>query len=974
MVNETMPEDPLDPFACFVAAVGEPRPAAANRPIDLDDPGVVLFVERGAVDILAAEYGDGRMRSPFRPLVRLERGRLAFGMDLTGHPVKLVAKGLPECRLRCLSLERLVAEIEGRGDAGGLADALTAQIDAWVNDFAAAVVGEMEVHPRIETALSPGSPVRNGFASAGEGVVWVVADGLDATFVDLAHSEPDGPGMMPVTPDSWIDLHSAEGCVCRSSRELGIGPLLTDGLPEFHRLALGAEALNRHLLLVDDANQQRARVARRYNEKIEARRGLSALFEPDASMERDGTALGAALRMIGRWEGISILTPVIPGEAEPSLKDYCEASGARMRRIQLSAEKRWWLGDNGAMLAFRREDGRPVVLLPGRVGGYLVVDPATGRSVPADAEVTNQLRDAYTLYPGLQQGGTATIRELFQVGGAKASFEFAQLTVAGLGAGLLALSPAIAVQFLVGKSVTDGDAVSLIQFSAVLVGLAFAASLAHILRGTALMRLEGRLAARLGAALQDRLLRLRSGFFRRHSAGELTARAMVFQDIRDNVAGIAVDALFSTLFALPALVLIFFFSAALGWAALCLAIVAVGLTAAFCVLHFEPQRRHQEALRTLTAELHQFLSGIAKLRVTGSEVSAFAAWAGRYREQKRLEIRLSVLSERTTAFCAAMPALASAVLFLVVPKGSDADLSTGDFLAVYTAAMVFFFSVVTLGNSSKALSYVKPACEQVRPILESPTENRVRNAVRPTLAGELLLDRVTFGYPGTGKIVLDEVTIHAKRGEFVAIVGTSGAGKSTLFRLALGLEKPLSGSVCYDGRDLAHLDLSAVRGQLGVVTQHGDLRNGTILENIIGAGGDFTAEDAWRAASDAAVDRDIKAMPMGLHTAVAENSVTLSGGQSQRIRIAAALVGRPRVIFLDEPTSWLDTKSQAETMKGIERLTATRFIIAHRLSTIRMASRIYVLHQGRVAQVGRFRELLAVEGPFRDLALRQMAG
>jgi len=974
MGNETMSEDPFVPLAGFAAALGELRLAAANRPIDLDDPDVVLFVEHGAVDISVAECRDGGMRSPFRPVARLERGRLAFGVDLTGHPVRLVAKGLPDCRLRFLSLERLVAEIEGQDDAGELADELTVQVDAWVKDFAAAIVYEMELHPRVETTLAPGVPVRNGVSSAGEGVVWVVADDLDATFVDLAHAEPDGPGMMPVTPDSWIELHSTEGCACRCSGELGIGPLMTAGLREFHRLALRAESLNRHLLLVDDANQQRAQVAHRYNEKIEARRNLSALFEADEANEKDGTALGAALRMIGRWEGISILAPLIPGDAEPSLKDYCEASGVRVRRVRLSAEKRWWFGDSGAMLAFRREDGHPVVLLPSRVGRYRMVDPATGRSVPADAAVTNQIHDAHMLYPGLQSGGTATIRDLFRIGSAKTAFEIAQLTVAGVGAGLLALSPAIAVQLLVGEVVTHGDAASLLQFSAALVGLALAALLTHILRGTALMRLEGRLAARLGAVLQDRLLRLRPGFFRRYSAGELTARAMVFQDIRDHVAGIAVDALLSTLFALPALVLIFFYSAALGWAALVLGILAIGLTVAFCVLHVEPQRRYQEAQRMLTAELHQFLKGIAKLRVPGSEDSAFAAWARRCREQKRAEIRLSVLSERTTAFCAAMPALAGAVLFLVVPKGSDADLSTADFLAVYIAAMVFFFSIVMLGNSSRALSYVKPAYEQVRPILESPAESRVQNAARPTLAGELLLDRVTFGYPGTGKIVLDEVTIHAKRGEFVAIVGTSGAGKSTLFRLALGLEKPLSGSVCYDGRDLAHLDLGAVRSQLGVVMQHGDLSNGTILENIIGVSGDFTTEDAWRAAADAGVNHDIKAMPMGLHTAVAENSVTFSGGQSQRIRIAAALVSRPRVIFLDEPTSWLDTKSQAETMKGIERLTATRLVIAHRLSTIRMSNRIYVLHQGRVVQVGRFEELLAVEGPFRDLALRQMAG
>lgn len=221
--------------------------------------------------------------------------------------------------------------------------------------------------------------------------------------------------------------------------------------------------------------------------------------------------------------------------------------------------------------------------------------------------------------------------------------------------------------------------------------------------------------------------------------------------------------------------------------------------------------------------------------------------------------------------------------------------------------------------------------------------------------------------------MLEDVSIHVKPGEFVAIVGESGTGKSTLFRLALGLEKPASGGVYYDGRDLAGLDVGAVRRQVGVVMQDGALMHGSVLDNIIGHGDECTEEDAWRAARQAGVAEDILAMPMGLYTMVGENSATFSGGQGQRIRIAAALARKPRIIFLDEPTSWLDTKGQAQTMKGIEDSTSTRLVIAQRLSTIRMANRIYVLQGGHVVQSGTYEELLVAAGPFRDLAQRQMA-
>ncbi len=967
-------EQPRDVLAEFAAAFGEPREAAASRPIHLQDAGVVWFVERGAIDVLAAEYADDQMQSPFRHVVRLEQGRLAFGAGAAAHSLKLIAKGLQGSSLRCLSLHRLLDAAQRSDDADRLSCALRAQVDAWIEDLGGAVVREMEEHPRTEHRLLPGGAAGSGIVSAERGVVWVVADDLQATFLDLADTGGrDGPGMMPLTRDTWLRLHSATDITGVSTGEIDIATLLTSALPEFHRLVLGAESMHRRLLRVDDANLQVAQASQRRHDKALARRNLSSLSDAGDETALDGTALGNALRIIGRHEGIRFSTPAVGAGAEPSLRDYCEASGVRERRVRLLVEDRWYLGDSGALLAFRRDDDRPVVLLPGRAGRYRVVDPVTGESTPASAETTHEIRDARLLYPRLHAEGAAGLRELFRVGGTKAATETGRLVAAGLGAGLLSLAPAVAVDLLVDRVIPAGDAAALIQFSAVLVGLAFVAAAAHVLRGTALMRLEGRLAARLVSTVWDRLLRLPSAFFRRFTAGELVARSMVFQEIRDNVAGVTADAVLSTLFVLPAFGLLFYHSAALGWAMVFLGMVVLGATAVFCILNVEPQRRHLETARQLAGDMHQFLNGIAKLRATGAEDSAFAAWAKRYREHKQAEIRIAVLGERLTAFSAGVPALASAVLFSVVASQGAGGLPAAGFVAVHIAAMVFCLSIVMLGNSARAVAFIKPACEQVLPILASPVDAGARRGIRPTLEGEVVLDKVSFSYSEGSPRILQEVSIHAKPGEFVAVVGESGAGKSTVFRLALGLEKPSSGAVYYDGQDLAQLDVGAVRRQIGVVMQNGSLQAGTILTNIIGIGNDLTTVDAWRAARLAAVDQDIRNMPMGLYTTVGENAATFSGGQGQRIGLAAALVRNPRIVFLDEPTSWLDTKSQAQTMKAVEESTGTRFVIAHRLSTIRKADRIYVLKGGRVVQVGRFDELFNADGPFRDLASRQMA-
>jgi len=967
-VIETGPDCPL---AKLMLACGEAHPAAANRPVALGDAEVVWYVESGAVDVLAAEYDDRQIASAYKHLARLNPGRMAFGVDASGHSMKLMAKGLPGSRLRSLTRERLLNELARSENAGGIRKSLDAQVDAWIGNLTAAVARDMKGSPPTALRLGPGRMAGAGVASTDRGVVWLAAQGLNAGFLDLADIGSDE--WFPVAQASWVRLHTAAEFECRLTAGLDSGCLLRKALPGFHERLLDVESLNRRLSLVDEANLQVTQATRRQSEKARARTGLEALYDPRLRSEDNETTLGKALRMIGRREGIDIRTPAAAGNRQPTLRDYCEASAVRVRRVRLTEESRWWLGDSGSMLAFRRGSGEPVAVLPGPAGRYRIVDPATGRSSRADSKTADEIRDVHLLYPRLRREGATGLKDLFLVGCAGLAPDLVQLVLTGLAGGALALAPAFAVSLLVGAMAPGGDAAMLLEFSAVLAGLAATAALMHILRGTALMRAEGRFAARTGAAIWDRLLRLSPAFFRRYSAGELSARSLVFQDVRDHVSGVTADGVLSALFLVPALGLLFYYDVRLGWVALLLAAAMIGVTLAFCLSQIEPQRRYLETSRRLSGDIQQFLNGITKLRTTGAEDSAFAAWARQYLHHKQAEIRLSVLGEHLAAFGAATPCVASAVLFSAVAAQDARGFETADFLAVHIAVMVLCMSVITLGNSARAIAFIKPACEHVAPILASPVSVGSGGRDRPVLAGGILFDRVGFAYSEGGSKVLDDVSIHVEPSEFVAIVGESGSGKSTLFRIALGLETPMSGAVYYDGRDLAHLDLGAVRRQTGVVVQNGALQPGSVLDNIVGNNEELTEEDAWRAARQAGIEEDIRAMPMGLHTQVGGNPANFSGGQSQRILIAAALVREPRIVFLDEPTSWLDTRSQALTMQGIEDSTSTRLVIAHRLSTIRMANRIYVLQGARVAQSGSYEELLAAQGPFRDLALRQTA-
>jgi ATP-binding cassette subfamily C protein len=192
-----------------------------------------------------------------------------------------------------------------------------------------------------------------------------------------------------------------------------------------------------------------------------------------------------------------------------------------------------------------------------------------------------------------------------------------------------------------------------------------------------------------------------------------------------------------------------------------------------------------------------------------------------------------------------------------------------------------------------------------------------------------------------------------------------------LVRLLLGFEEPDNGAIYYDDFDLAQLDLRAVRRQLGVVLQDNYLEGASIFDNIA-AGIDLSLAEAWEAAELAGLADEIRAMPMGISTIVAEGGKNLSGGQRQRLLIARALRLQPAVLIFDEATSFLDNYAQSLIRDRLDQLNVTRIIVAHRLSTIQNADRIYVLDAGTISQQGTFTELMTQEGTFQTLMQRQM--
>jgi len=266
---------------------------------------------------------------------------------------------------------------------------------------------------------------------------------------------------------------------------------------------------------------------------------------------------------------------------------------------------------------------------------------------------------------------------------------------------------------------------------------------------------------------------------------------------------------------------------------------------------------------------------------------------------------------------------------------------------------------------------IKPALELLDPILEAETEDYSDKKDVGKLTGDIEISHLNFKYKDSEKLILKDLNLTIKEGQFVAIVGGSGSGKSTLLRVLLGFEDYQQGTILYNGLDMKTVDIRTIRDQIGVVLQDGKIMEGSVLYNIVGTS-EYTEEDAWEAAKIAGCAEDIENLEKKMHTVLPAGGGILSGGQKQRIVIARALIKKPHLILFDEATSALDNSTQKTVTDSLNKLNATKIVIAHRLSTIKDADVIVVLEKGKILEQGNYDELINNKSFFYDLVKTQI--
>ncbi|WP_322707490.1 NHLP bacteriocin export ABC transporter permease/ATPase subunit [Nostoc sp. DedQUE04] len=777
----------------------------------------------------------------------------------------------------------------------------------------------------------------------------------------------------PLTSDMWLEAKNAV-----------IGQMLpTADLENSEEVLAGLASLHTYFFHYFSllANKETEAEFRQFQEREQfnqqviegALSDLATVLQPqqEAVFSQEGPPLLVAFGAVGRTLGIEIRPPV---EDLNSIKDpvaaIAQASQIRIRRITLADG--WWRQDQGAMLAYTQLE-RPVALLPTDNRDYAIFDPVARTRTPVNESIAKTLSPlAYVLYRPLPQIALTAI-DLLRFGVKGYEKDIASILVVGLLGTILGMVAPQATAILINHAIPDSDRAMLWQIGLVMFAVAFGQLAFQIAQSIITLRVESATDSILQPAIWDRLLRLSPSFFRQYTSGDLVNRVMAVREIHQKLSGATQRTLLSGVFALFNLVLMFIYSWQLALVGVGLAIFATVVTTVASFLLVKKSKKEQELNGAIQGLTVQLINGVAKLRVTMAEERAFAAWAKKYSQQIRLKASWQEIKDGISIFNEALPLVSSILLFGFAMLLMQTRLTLGTFVAFNYALTIFIKGVIDLSNTVSEIWSIVPIWERAKPIWRSQPEYDSTKVNPGQLNGRIALNRVSFRYSENGSLILNDVSLHAEPGEFIAIIGSSGSGKSTILRLLLGFETPLTGSIYYDGKDLAEMELQAVRRQLGVVLQNGKIGTGSVFNNIT-AGALVSLEEAWSAAQMAGFADDIKQMPMGMHTIVAEGGSNLSGGQRQRLLIARSLVSKPKIILMDEATSALDNRTQAIVTESLAKLNATRVVIAHRLSTIRNADRIYVIDAGHVVQVGNFSELIAQPGLFARLVAQQLEG
>ncbi len=701
----------------------------------------------------------------------------------------------------------------------------------------------------------------------------------------------------------------------------------------------------------------------------EALKNVSAMIEGKKrrSFSDDREKIKSALDEILAYYGVRPRDiPHDVKEVDDQIEYSCRQSGIMYRSVKL--EKGWYRDAAGAMLG-RLKSGEVVALLPDKLGRYGFFNPNTQKRVKLNRK-TQELfeEDAYCFYkpfPLKKIGIRDLIKYIFSTIDVSVIVYIVAITLFATLVGMI--TPKI-TKILFSDVLESKSLQLLLSVACFYVCTSLSLLLIRGIKSLLMNRVSIQMDVSVQAATMARVLSLPPNFFKNYSSGEITSRAQSVNSLCTTLVQTFLSTGLTSLFSLLYITQVFVYAKELVVPALCVTIATLVFSVVSSLVQMKISEKQMELSGKMSGLTYQIITGVQKIKLSGSEKRVFARWLNHYSEEAKLTYNPPRFLLFNGVISTAISLVGTIVMYFFAVQS---NVSVADYTAFNSAYGMLSGALMSVAGIALTAARIKPVFEMAKPIMNAEPEISEGKQTVTKISGGIELSHVSFRYDVNSPLVVDDLSLKIKPGQYVAVVGKTGCGKSTLLRLLLGFEKPQKGAIYYDGKDLETLDLRSLRKKIGVVTQNGKLFQGDIYSNIVISAPYLSVDDAWKAAEIADIAEDIRKMPMGMHTIISEGAGGISGGQKQRLMIARAVAPNPKVLMFDEATSALDNITQKKVSEALDGLKCTRIVIAHRLSTIKQCDRIIVLDGGKIAEDGTYDELLAKKGYFYELVERQ---
>lgn len=642
--------------------------------------------------------------------------------------------------------------------------------------------------------------------------------------------------------------------------------------------------------------------------------------------------------------------------------------GIMRRTVHLS--KGWHKDAAGAMLGREKKDGNIVALIPTGLSGYSYLDADSGKHIHIGRKnedlFENEAVAFYKPFPVEKLGISGLLRYILDTLHAA---DILFLMVAAFTVTLLGMAEPRLSNMIFSDVTGSGNMRPLVAITIFMVCISVSTMMITGVKNLMNAKVAIKMNLAVESAAMMRILSLPADFFRQYSSGELSSHVYCISSLCRMIVSTALQAGLAAVFSLVYVIQIFTYAPALVVPSL----TVIAVTIIFSLITVRMQKKISGRKRELDAKesgmTYAMISGIQKIKLSGAEKRAFARWGSLYAKSVELTYNPPNFLKIGSVLSAAV---SLAGTYAVYYAAIESQIPAADYYAFHVAYGMLSGAFLSLSSIAQDVAKIQPVLDMAKPLLNAEPEISEGKQVITHISGGIELNNVSFGYGGHMPLVLDNLSLKIRPGQYVAVVGATGCGKSTLIRLMLGFEKPQKGAVYYDGKDISTIDLKSLRQKIGVVLQEGKLFQGDIYSNITISAPEPSMEAAWEAAELAGIAEDIRNMPMGMFTMISEGNGGISGGQRQRLMIARAVAPKPRILMFDEATSALDNLSQKKVSESLDRLKCTRIIIAHRLSTIKQCDRILVLDKGKIVEDGTYGELIAANGYFAELVARQL--